>query len=224
DASRREAEAAEQTERQRIEQEEAAQRQKAQAEADASQQRLAAHAATLHRQSEAIRTLDALARQEFPELSNLTTLEQIQGAVAVMSPDRKQKFGQYVTAMQTAAEVAEFRQHQLAAEQAKQFDSFAKSEDAKFLAACPQAKDKAQFARLQKSAIAYLTEDLGYSEDELAHRWATDPVLRDHRTQILFADGARQRMAREARKDLNSKRAPTPPPQRSSAFVPSSAE
>lgn len=86
-----------------------------------------------------------------------------------------------------------------------QFAHFAQAEDAKVAEIVPELGPSAspqQQKEFQKAAMQTL-HDLGFSDQELAAGWNSNPLLRDHRTQALIAEVTRLRQNQARGRDID---------------------
>jgi hypothetical protein len=148
--------------------------------------------------------LVAHAKTEFPELTGKSADEQA-AIVARMSPGRQHQF----VTMDAHARQLEGAANAWQGERARysrissglaqhaarqQFDSWANTQDAIATQKIPELAGGDSKA-MQDASVEVLRE-AGYSDQEIARAWNSDPRLRDARTQILIASAARQKIAR----------------------------
>jgi hypothetical protein len=140
--------------------------------------------------------------------------------IASLSPEHAARYAQYGQAVRSLAEKAQAQTILVRDAQAAEFAQYAAAEEAKFERAIPAGVDRAE---LNKDAMDYLRTDLGLSEHEITRMWNSDPQFRSATAQRLIMDATlrkrEQTKGEQARKQLNSKRAPVPPVQRSGARV-----
>jgi hypothetical protein len=107
-----------------------------------------------------------------------------------VSAERQQRFGQYLVALQNAADVVDLHGRRVAEVQAIAFEKFAKAEDDAFMADLPEAKDSAALNRLQDATVRALEEDYGLSHKEIVRRWNSDgpDSFRPRMVQRALAD------------------------------------
>jgi hypothetical protein len=106
---------------------------------------------------------------------------------------------------------AEQRQHQ---ERNEAFKAWADEQDKRASERVPELADPAKRERVQKEALSYLTETIGWEQDRLAKLWRGEESLslRDADVQAMVRDAARWQAAQKAAKTAAAK--PTPPVQR----------
>jgi hypothetical protein len=99
-------------------------------------------------------------------------------------------------------------------EEARAFAAFVQEQDRLFLERAPELNDPAKAQKTVEGARNYLTEEVGFTTDELAQLWdgGAKISLRDHRLQTLIRDGLKAREARMAAREAPKK--PLPPVQR----------
>jgi hypothetical protein len=85
-------------------------------------------------------------------------------------------------------------------------------EDQKFQEKIPEFADPERYEALQDASMDALVE-LGFDEEALEKEWRSNPLLRDHRVQLLLAEVGRNRLARLKAAQARPKQ--PPPPQRS---------
>jgi hypothetical protein len=106
---------------------------------------------------------------------------------------------------------AEQRQFQ---ERNEAFNRWADEQDKRATERVPELADPAKRERVQKEALSYLTETIGWEQDRLAKLWRGEESLslRDADVQAMVRDAARWQAAQKAAKTAAAK--PTPPVQR----------
>jgi Fe-S cluster biosynthesis and repair protein YggX len=106
---------------------------------------------------------------------------------------------------------AEQRQFQ---ERNEAFNRWADEQDKRVNERVPELADPAKRERVQKEALSYLTETIGWEQDRLAKLWRGEESLslRDADVQAMVRDAARWQAAQKAAKTAAAK--PTPPVQR----------
>jgi hypothetical protein len=106
---------------------------------------------------------------------------------------------------------AEQRQFQ---ERNDAFKAWAEEQDKRATERVPELADPAKRERVQKEALSYLTETIGWEQDRLAKLWRGEESLslRDADVQAMVRDAARWQAAQKAAKTAAAK--PTPPVQR----------
>lgn len=111
------------------------------------------------------------------------------------------------------AQAAQQRQQQ---EEMQRFAGYVSEQDAEFLKKRPEFADAEKATKLQSEVAAMLTDDYGFSTEELQQHWSGRPTtLRDHRWQLVVADALAYRKAKAAAKTATKK--PVPPVQRPGA-------
>jgi hypothetical protein len=142
----------------------------------------------------------------FPEVKNIADAQKL-------ARDDPQRYAQWTGAMQQlnaaqshVAAVESQRQEAATA----QFREWTDAEDAKFQAAIPEYNDPERYEALQDASLDALIEDYGFDERELAQAWNTNPLLRDHRVQKMFADLGRLRLGRQRAAEARPKMPPKP--------------
>jgi hypothetical protein len=151
--------------------------------------------------------------------AGITTAEQFQ-ALQASDPAAAEKYASELAELQALAPQVEnallrHQEQQRAAherqqaEAQQQFQNYVASEDEKFQSLVPEAADPEKFGQLQEAALDALVE-LGFDENALAQEWHTNPLLRDHRTQLLLAQMGRQRLAQMKAAEAKPKMPPKP--------------
>jgi hypothetical protein len=175
---------------------------------------LHSHAVMEHRQrlleagrgQEVLEQMVGELKAAFPEVKNIADAQKL----ARDNPERYQQWTaamQQLNAAQSHVRAVE-SQHQEAAQ--TQFREYADAEDAKFQAAIPEYNDPARYEALQDAALDALIDDYGFDQRELAQAWNTNPLLRDHRVQKMFAELGRMRLARARAAEARPKMPPKP--------------
>lgn len=96
-------------------------------------------------------------------------------------------------------------------EQTQSWQTFATKEDALFAEKVPDIADPAKQQKITAETVAYLTDGLGFSKDEIVQAWNT-PAWRDHRAQLALYHAAKHWNASRQIKSTPPK--PLPPVQR----------
>jgi hypothetical protein len=181
-----------------------------------------------------LESLDALARQSFPELfnknalaevarTNPARLEELKKANAYFQSETKAaqaKLQQARTGRQAAeAQVTAVQQAQIRA----RWHQYKDAEDSKFHQHVPEMSDPAKASAMRQGVQAMLLNDYGFGKNELAKAWDGQEgiSIRDNRAQRIIADAYRWRQAQANAKSIASKRAPVPPVQQPGTYRPS---
>jgi hypothetical protein len=150
----------------------------------------------------------------FPEIAGLS-LDQLPAALQVISkqsPERALQLKNHLTnvqALTAKAQQAQQQQHQMQQEQASaQFQAWSRMQDDAFEAATKSDPPQRQ-AAIRQEAHRMLRE-YGLSEQEIAHNWNTNPLLRSRAGQMVLRDAAAYRL--QQRTAATVKPAPTPAP------------
>jgi hypothetical protein len=133
-------------------------------------------------------TAEELAKRDFKGIRHVSELNE-QGRQRLLE----------LAQMQEAAK-KEIQFAQVAHEhlESEKFQTYAKSQDEqldRYLAKIAPTKQE-QLA-IQQAAADYMREDLGLSDDAIAHAWRSDPSLRSFAGQKMLADLARTKLAEQ---------------------------
>jgi len=146
---------------------------------------------------------------EFSDIKSWADAEQLQKDDFV----RYQRWDLLRQKAQSARSELDTVQRRQAQEVAQNFNTFAKTEDAKFTEQAPEMADPAKARALRESASKAL-KDLGFRDEELTAAWdgRTGVSMRDHRVQLLIRKAALWDEAQAKAKQV--RQAPVPPVQR----------
>jgi hypothetical protein len=136
----------------------------------------------------------------FPELQGINTIPELQLALNVMAQSNPERFeaarrdlSYVVAAAQNAQQIG--AQH--AQNQAAQFEAYAKQQDELYDQAHPEMKDPAVSARVSKSAMDYLKNNIGLSDDDVRAVW-NSPQGRSAAFQNILHDAVMYSNAKAA--------------------------
>jgi hypothetical protein len=140
--------------------------------------------------------LEVLEREQLRDFSDIKTMADV-AKMAAEDPFRKMQWDVHQQQMQVAAHEAE--QATIRANQAKQTERQTRrtAETALLIEKLPEFADKAKLDEAQKAA-AQLFRDVGYSDTELT-TLADDPLLDDHRIQLIVNDAMKFRALQKAK-------------------------
>jgi hypothetical protein len=166
-----------------------------------------AQVAQAHEQSmQAARAALGATAARFPELQGINTISELGvalNAIAQSNPERYEAVRRDLSYVAAAAQNAQQIGAQHAANQAAQFESYAKQQDEMYDEAHPEMRDPAVHARVSKQAVDYLKNNIGLSDEDIRAVW-NSPQGRSAAFQSILHDAA---MFRENKSAIKQKMA-----------------
>lgn len=153
-----------------------------------------------------VQTLDAINQANFGDIRSMADVEKLQAE----DPFRFQVWQLHqmkISAARQEAQEAETRQKQ---EKATQAQERKQREHGLLLEKVPEFADAKKLAAAQSAAVEYL-RDKGFTDSDL-NELAANPLVDDHRFQMLIIDGLKYRDVQKAKTAVAAK--PVPPVQR----------
>lgn len=152
----------------------------------------------------------ALQGQDAAQFADIKTLADAR-RLATEDPLRYTQYKAWRDEVQELGNQYQLVQQQKQQEQVQQWQGYASKEDALFAEKVPDIADPAKQTKIRADTVKYLTEGLGFSEQEISQAWNT-PGWRDHRAQLALYHAARHWTAQRQVKATPPK--PMPPVQR----------
>lgn len=150
--------------------------------------------------------MEVLEREQLRDFADIKTFADIE-KMAAEDPFRKMQWDVHQQRMQLVAHEAQQAEGRKADAKRTEQNTRRLSETAKLIEKIPEFADKTKLDAAQKAAVQ-LFRDIGYSDTELA-ALGDEPLLDDHRIQVLVNDAMKYRAMQKAKTAVAAK--PVPP-------------
>jgi hypothetical protein len=155
----------------------------------------------------------------YPELRGLAP-NQFDTALHVIQqrdPARHVEIATHIHQVAQIYQAAQQAQHQAAQIQRARFDDYAKQQDKLFDDTAEKEYGKDRVKAAKQAIVEIARDDYGISQEEMAHLWQTQPILRTSNFQRMMLDAALYRMAHKTALANPASRTNVPPVQRPGA-------